>query len=157
MEPYDKIVPEVLREKFPDAKIEVVTWPVKGKTLAEIEAWAKRVRGMQPSLVVFAVPGDVATGAPPENYEETLSDDEAFVRRYIWSLASCCGYGCATNDVLPVLPSVTEPVDDSNKSRESLAEKAIRGYDSKYITRPSGSTQTAREIVTEWINKQLAK
>ena len=31
-------------------------WPVEGQTLAQIEKWARAVRGMEPDLVVIAVP-----------------------------------------------------------------------------------------------------
>ena len=44
MPPYDKIVPEVLAKSFPDARFNVVPWPVEGRSLAEITAWGEGVR-----------------------------------------------------------------------------------------------------------------
>lgn len=150
MEPYDKIVPEVLCEKFPAAKIEVVTWPVTDKSLAEIETWAKKVRGLKANLIVFAIPG----GTVPKT--QTAASEETFILKYSWALALCFGFGSATGDVVPVLPSVTDPVSDFGKPWEALAKRNIQGYDVECIQRPAGSTATARQIVADWIDKRIA-
>lgn len=149
MQPYDKIVPEVLREKFPGAKVVAVTWPVEGKSLAEIEAWAKNVRGMKSNLLVFAIPGATAP------VTHTTADEQTFVRTYTWALALCFDFGRATADVVPVLPSVTSPVEDSGKPWEALAKRMIRGYDVEWIERPAGSSKTARQIVGDWIDSRI--
>lgn len=148
MEPYDKIVPELLRERFPDAEISVVTWPVTGQSLTEIETWANKIRGLKPNLVMFAIPGTTV----PES--QTQVNEEAFVRKYTWALALCCGYGHANHDVVPVLPSVTGPIRDADKHWESLAKRAIRGYDFEAIACPVDHPKTAPQIVAEWIEKR---
>ncbi len=140
MQPYDEIVPAILRERFPQAEMETVTWPVKGKSLDEIEAWAKNVRNLNPNLVVFAIPGDIAA-----------VNDQQYVRQYCWSLAQSFSFGRATFDTVPVLPSVAGQLDDSAKVREELAKGVIRGYDVECIERLAGCTKTARQIVSEWI------
>ncbi|MBN2295590.1 MAG: SGNH/GDSL hydrolase family protein [Pirellulales bacterium] len=150
MEPYDKIMPDVLREKFPSAKIEAVTWPVTGKSLEDIEVWAKDVRGLKANMIVFAIPESMAQKT------QTKESEETFVRKYTWALALCFGYGPSTGDVVPVLPSVTKPVDDPGKSWEALAKRIIRGYDVEFIQRPAGNTKNARQIVTDWVDKHLA-
>ncbi|MEA1951885.1 MAG: GDSL-type esterase/lipase family protein [Planctomycetota bacterium] len=150
MQPYDKIVPAVLREKFPAAKINVVSWPVAGQSLEDIEVWAKNVRGFKANLIVFAIPGAVAPKTRTEESEET------YVRKYTWALALCFGFGPATGDVVPILPSVTNSLDESGQSWEALAKRIIRGYDVKCIQRPEGNTKTARQIVSDWIDTRIA-
>ena len=150
MEPYDKIVPKVLQEKFPGAKIETVVWPAVGRTLAEIESWAEKVRDMKPNLVVTAIPAS----ASPASIDAAAEED--FVKKYCWVLALCFDYAYATFDTVPVLPSVTGSLDETAKNWESLAEQVIRGYDVEYIARPTGSNKTPAEIVGEWIGKRIA-
>ncbi len=154
MQPYDKIVPEALQEWFPTAEIEVVTWPVEGKSLEEIESWARSVRGLQPNLVVFAVP-DAAVSA--EESTQDSDEEEALIRKYIWSLALCFARNRATHDVMVILPSVTNPVRESGRRWEGLARQIAFGYDVKGIERPVGSSQTAMQIVAGWIDQQVAE
>ena len=144
MEPYDEIVPAALRECFPQAAMETVTWPVEGKSLDAIEVWAKNVRNLKPDLVVFAIPGEVKAASDPQ-----------FVRQYCWSLAQSFSFGRATFDTVPVLPSVAGQLDDSAKLREELAKRVIRGYDVECIERTAGCTKTARQIVSEWIEHRM--
>ena len=104
MPPYDKIVPEVLAKSFPDARFDVVPWPVEGRSLAEITAWGEGVRALKPNLVVVAIPASVAADS-----------EEAFIRQYAWALATSLSYGDAEWDMIPILPSVAGPPKRQNR------------------------------------------
>jgi len=146
MPPYDTLVPDALRQLFPTAKIDVTTWPVEGKSLAEIEQWAKRIRAMAPHLVVVAVPA--AAGAP---------DAGAFIRSYNdvlnWSIA----FEKANWDLLSILPSVTGPVPATQRDREALARRIILGKDYACVERRQGDQRPARELLLQLITEQKAK
>ena len=145
MPPYDAIVPDVLRELFPKAEIQVTPWPVEGQTLAAIEQWAKRIRKEPPHLVVVAVPA--AAAAP---------DDGAFIRSFNWVLNWSINFGKARWDLLPILPSVTGPVPAAERARAKLASRIIVGKDYLAVTRAPGDKRPAREVLREWIVKQKA-
>ncbi len=145
MEPYDKMVEPLLKKRFPDAKLEVVTWPTKGKTLAEIDAWAKHVRGLKPTLVLFAIP--VTADA-----EEV----EAFLRPYQWSLAQCLAFSAPQWDFLPITANVTATVPETSKCHhDRLARQIFLGYDYRPLDRSEGDTRSAEAILDEFVEKNL--
>jgi RNase H-fold protein (predicted Holliday junction resolvase) len=140
MPPYDKLLPEALRVQFPQAKLQVTSWPVEGKSVAELNEWSKRVRGMKPHLVVVAVPAnatDKSQGDYIRNYEWVLNRSFHFSRR-LW-------------DVLPVLPSVTGKIPDRDADRALLARKLVRGKDVQMLDRRPGDSRSAKAIVAEWV------
>jgi lysophospholipase L1-like esterase/RNase H-fold protein (predicted Holliday junction resolvase) len=140
MPPYDKLLPEVLLAKFPQAKLQVTSWPVEGKSVAELSEWSKRVRGMNPHLVVVAVPAnatDKSQGDYIRNYEWVLNRSFHFSRR-LW-------------DVLPVLPSATGPVADDDHDRALLAQKLVQGKDVQLLDRRPGDSRSAKAILAEWV------
>jgi acyl-CoA thioesterase I len=141
MPPYDKIMPEALKKSFPNAKIEVVSWPVEGRSLAEIVAWSEKVRAMKPNLVVVAIPASAGSDG-----------EESFIRHYAWTLACSLPFGYAEWDLVPILPSVTQPPSGKvEQDRAALAGRIIPGYDYAHVDRTSGDNRSAEEIVTAWI------
>jgi len=143
MPPYDRIVPEALREVFPEAEIRVTVWPVEGQSLWAIEAWGKSVRGRKPHLVVVAVPGD--RGA---------DDEETFLRSYNWVLNWSVDFGQAHWDLVPILPSVAGELTDEERRREALVRRITMGIDTRWIERESGDERTPAEVVADWIGEQ---
>ena len=83
MPPHDTVLPETLKKEFPNAKIEVTPWPVKGQNLAEIRTWSQKIRKMAPDLVVINIPP--ATLSQPEKND--------FIRDYQWILNNSFHFG----------------------------------------------------------------
>src|SRR5262249_19832341 len=52
MPPYDRVLGPALQDIDPKVKVEVAPWPTAGKTLPQLEAEAKKVRGMKQDLVI---------------------------------------------------------------------------------------------------------
>lgn len=74
MPPFDTLIAPILKQRYPTATIEVVSWPVTGLTLRELEVTAnKTVRAMKPNLVLLAVHRAAKADA-----------DEEFARSYSW-------------------------------------------------------------------------
>ncbi|MBI2479474.1 MAG: hypothetical protein HYV60_12830, partial [Planctomycetia bacterium] len=141
--PYDEFITVALREHFPDAQFEVVNWPVAGRTLAEISNWAKQIRGMQPDLVLPAVPDDVQ-----------FSDKGAFVRDYEWVLNWSFQFAGRPWDVVPVLPAVTAEVPDESRTTVSLARQIVTGKDVRFIDRMPDDTHSDQAAVKTWVAEQ---
>jgi len=143
MQPYDRLVPEVLGELFPGAEFRVTTWPVQEQSLAAIEQWGKGIRKQKPDLVVVAVPAGLQG-----------DDLEAFIRSYNWALNWSIGFGRAGWDLLPILPSVAGPLDAAGQKEEDLARRIIAGMDTKHLERGRDDDRTAKEMLKDWIRKQ---
>ncbi len=146
MPPYDKIVPDVLKEFFPTARVDVTTWPVEGQSLDAMEAWSKGIRAKSPTLVVLAVP----VGA-------NAKDDEAFIRSYNWIINWSTSYQLAAWDLMFILPNVTASTESNNCRHTDLARRIIAGYDAEYIDRKDGDRRSARQIVSEWVGQRMNK
>jgi acyl-CoA thioesterase I len=148
MPPYDRIIPEVLAELFPRAKVNVTTWPVEGQSLAEMVKWSEGIRGRSriANLVVLAVPA----GA-------NAKDTESFIRQYNTVRSNCVGFARAEWDWLPILLSVTAPVAPSDLERAELARRVIVGGDVEYVDRKPNDTRPARQMLLEWIRARGAK
>ncbi len=145
MPPYDRLVPDVLRELFPQAKIEVTVWPTQGQLLAQLEQWAAGVRRKRPNLVVIAIPAS-ARG----------NQEDDFIRAYSWILDLSIDFGYLTWDRMVVLPSVTGPLDAEQKRAETLARRIILGADAEVVDRRPGDTRSTAEIVRAWIHRQAS-
>lgn len=143
MPPYDRLVPEALRELSPQAKIDVTVWPTEGQSLKQLEQWAAGVRRQKPNLVVIAVPASVRA-----------SSEDDFIRAYSWILDLSIDFGYLSWDRMVVLPSVTGPLDAEQSRAESLAGRIILGADAAVVQRRPGDTRTAAEIVRAWIARQ---
>lgn len=138
--PYDEIIPAALRMHFPAAEIEVTNWPVEGQSLAEISNWAKRIRAMNPDLVVPAVPANVVS-----------PDPESFVRDYEWVLNWSFQFAGRPWDVVPVLPTVAGDVPADSQPFADAARHIAIGKDVQFIDRSPEDGRPAQQIVETWI------
>ena len=168
MPPFDVMLPEVLRKHFPDAVINVTTWPVEGQSMADMAEWAKQIRAMKPNLVIPFV----AATTPS-------ADDEQFVHDYEWVLNWSFQFAGRPWDVVPVLPSVlqvppddvsgdnpdAEPVTQENADQTSvdvaaaldraeLVNRIVLGKDVQFIDRSRTDARPAEQVVNEWVAEQ---
>ncbi len=141
MSPYDKIVPDALRKLYPEAKINVTTWPTEGQSVAELEEWAKRIRKQRPHLVVVAVPADAGA-----------ANDEAYIRSYNWVVSWSFSFGHTQWDVLPILPAVTRELQPGQQRRAELAWRIIGGSDIRCVERSDSDARQPGEILQQWIS-----
>lgn len=145
MPPYDRILPEVIRKIYPDAVINMTSWPVKGSALNTIEKWAKdNIRKMKPDLVAVAVPAGAQA-----------SDEEHYIRSYDWVLNWSLAYGQQTWDTFAVLPSVTDrQIQTNDLARAELARRVVLGKDIGFIERTAGDNSTPADILLRWFQDQ---
>jgi len=144
MPPYDRLLPEVLREEFPAVQVRVTPWPTAGQSLADMEQWARQIRKQAPHLVVVAVPAAA-----------TAANDEAYLRSYAWILNWSIDFGLARWDRLAIVPAITAPVAADQQGRQALAERVIRGADCDCLSRGPGDHRTAEEILRQWLRGQM--
>ena len=143
MPPADALVETVLRSRHPDAQLEMMPWPVEGRTLAQIEKWSKAVRGMEPDLVVIAVPPDA-----------TAADEEAFIRSYSWVLNWSLSFGRREWDVVALMPSVFGAPTGQQLGDvlvTDLTRDVVRGQDIPWLERAPGDARPALELLDEWL------
>lgn len=148
MPPYDTLFPAELGKPFPDAQVQVESWPVADLSLAQIEQAAQeRVRQRQPDLVVIAVP---RTAAAPS--------DETFAGSYAWIMNWSLNFGAPTWDVVVIHPSVAELETNSDAApRDNLVRRLVRAQDLPLIDRMPGSQSDAAAIVREWLERLRAR
>jgi len=142
--PYDRIMPEMLRKLYPDAVINMTTWPVTGTALGDIEKWAKDIRNLKPNLVVVAVPAEVQA-----------SDEEQYIRSYDWVLNWSLDFGKQTWDTIAILPSVTEShLKTNDLPRAELARRVILGKDIGFVERTARDNSAPDDILLRWCQGQ---
>ncbi len=145
--PYDLILPKLLKERFGDAEIKTVSWPMEDVSLADCQRWAAKVRGLNPTLVAVAIP--VAVDA---------ASDEEFIRQSMWTLAQCAAFGAAQWDLLPILPNLAAEIPPEKKRlHETFASEVLKGCDYEIVAREAGDTRTAEEILGAWVDKVLER
>jgi lysophospholipase L1-like esterase len=154
MPPYDALVEAALRTVRPQARVEVTTWPVEGKSLAEIEREAQ-ARGWpsldsappekRPDLVVIAV----RAGARADS-------DEQFYRSYSWVLNWSLSFGRAEWDCVAILPSVAKPdLDHGERAAEGFAREVVEAQDIGWLARADGDVTPAGELLARWLKHEL--
>jgi lysophospholipase L1-like esterase/acetyl esterase/lipase len=143
MPPYDQIIPEQLQKTFPDAAFEVTVWPTENKSVAEMAEWAKQIRGLQPDLVVPAIPLSSIAGSRDE-----------FVRNYEWALNWSFQFAGRPWDVVPVLPLASRPLSESQQAEIDIAREIILGKDVRFIEREQNDDGMAEDIIQAWIVRQ---
>ncbi|MDA1049627.1 MAG: GDSL-type esterase/lipase family protein [Planctomycetota bacterium] len=141
--PYDEIFPAAIRAHFADTEFHVTSWPVEGQTLAEISNWAKQIRGMNPDLVVPAIPASVAS-----------PDLGAFIRDYEWVLNWSFQFAGRPWDVVPVLPTVAGEVPAESQSFADAAQHIAIGKDVRFIDRSLDDVRSTQEVVAAWVTEQ---
>lgn len=141
--PYDKLVPELLRHHFPDAKLEVIVWPVQEQTIADASAWAKRIRQLQPQLVIPTIPPAASKAS-----------QAAFIHDFQWVLNFSLPFSGRAWGVVPILPLETQHESDTQKQYADLASQIILGKDLLFIERQADDLRSPSEIVGSWIDTQ---
>lgn len=144
MPPFEKQIETAIRQKYPDAMVEVTPWPANGRTLREIETEASQtVRMMKPDLVLIAVPRS-ATAEP----------DEEFARSYSWVMNWSLSFGLAEWDCVVIHPSVAAPADSS--PRDALVRRLAAAQDLHLIDRAAADASSSEVILARWIESLAA-
>ena len=145
MPPYDTLVGPILKKLDPEAKIEVSTWEVAGKSLGEIEEDAKNVRELRPDLVIVAVPLVPSTEPVP-----------GFARSYGWILSRSLSFGIQEWDVLALPPSLAEPVkSESQRLQDKLVQRLIAAQDLSLIARQPNDHRPAADVLSGWFEDEF--
>ncbi|GMV92563.1 MAG: hypothetical protein AMXMBFR82_23410 [Candidatus Hydrogenedentota bacterium] len=146
MPPYDTLVPDAIRACVSNAQLEVTVWLVEGKSLSEIEADAKAVRGMGVDLVVVAVPPGASADSP-----------EQFVRSYSWIMNYALSFGHQEWDVIALPPSLaTSELTGEAAEHDRLAQGLIHSQDLGTVVRAAADQRPAGELLAEWLRTQIA-
>jgi hypothetical protein len=143
MEPVAAMVEAAIRQYHPDAKVELTTWAVAGKSLALLEQEANtQVRAMKPDLVVLTIPAELA-----------VANDEPTVHSLSWIMNWSLSFGLQEWDCVVIHPSVLTPAADPGK--DSLIRKLVHAQHLALIDRASES-ESAAEIIQQWFKGDLS-
>lgn len=143
MEPIAAMIESAIHQQDPNAKVEVTTWPVAGKSLAQLEQDAKNmVRAMKPDLVVLTIPASAAA-----------ENDEQRVHAISWLMNWSLSFAHQEWDCVVVHSSVAEPNADS--SHALVIRKLIRAQHLVMIDREPDDAADAETIVREWFQSHL--
>jgi acyl-CoA thioesterase I len=141
MPPYDTVVPEVITQVYPSAQVQTTVWEARGKSIAELEAWAKGIRERRPNLVVVAIPAGIKA-----------DHMEHFIRSYHWVLNWGLSYALSEWDLVVVMPSVTQaPTSTQPNEVEGLIREITLGHDIGLIDRAPGDASPAGQILLTWL------
>ena len=139
MPPFDKLIGPALKQRQPNAVVEVTPWPTEGKSLGDLERAANQiVRAMKPDLVLLAIPRTATTGS-----------DEEFVRAYSWIMNWSLSFGHQEWDCFVVHPSVTSP--GSPSPRDDLVRRLVRAQDLSLLDRAAGDDTAAEGLLAKWL------
>jgi hypothetical protein len=142
MEPLAASAEAVVRRLHPDAKVEVTTWSVAGKSLVQLEQEANAtVRAMKPDLVLLTIPADAAA-----------ENDEQRVHSISWIMNWSLSFGHQEWDCVVVHPSVYTPTNESPNS--ILIRNLVHAQHLPLIDRPAGDPSTADELLFRWFGSQ---
>lgn len=143
MPPLDAVIGPAIERHFAGAKVTVMSWPVEGRTLAQVEADARKVRKMGVDLVLLAVPVSAAAATFRE-----------FHRRYSWIMNWSLSYGRREWDVIAVPPSTVEDgLGDAGRRHEEFARRLIRAQDLGTIERAQGDTRPLADRIASWFSE----
>jgi len=143
MPPLDSLIGPVLKEQYPDAVLEISTWPTADKTLAELEQDAKeRVRAFRPDLVLISVP----RGARSDS-------QESFISSYAWIMNWSLSFGAQEWDCIVVHPSLVDP-DHPDAEHDELIRRLVRAQDLALVDRNPQDQRPVADILVEWFRSQ---
>ncbi len=141
MPPFDGLIGPALKQLSPQATAEVTVWQTTGKSLAEIERFAKdSVRAMKPDLVIIAVPAGI-----------TAATEEEYFRSYSWIMNWSLSFGHQEWDCLVVHPSVVSP--GSPDPRQALIRQLVKAQELTLIDRPSDDAASAEAIFAKGLKR----
>ncbi len=142
MPPLDEQLGGALKQLAPHAALEIMPWPVEGKSLSEIEQDAQaRVRPLKPDLVVLAVPR-AAQG-------DSL---ESFIHSYSWIMNWSLSFATQEWDCLVVHPSLFAP-EPSDARHDALIRQLVRAQDLTLVDRPADNQASAEQLLADWLKK----
>jgi lysophospholipase L1-like esterase len=142
MEPVAAMVEAAIRSHYPNAKVELTTWTVPGKSLAQLEQEANaQVRAMKPDLVVLTIPAELA-----------VANDEPTVHSMSWIMNWSLSFGLQEWDCVVVHPSVLTP--SADPGQDTLIRKLVHAQHLALIDRTS-ETLTATEHFHAWFSNEL--
>jgi lysophospholipase L1-like esterase len=146
MPPLDTLIAPALTRRHPSAQIAVTPWPNEGRTLVQIEAAAKEVRGKTYDLVLIAVPA----GAGRE------LDDAEFHRRYTWILNWSINFAAPTWDTLVFPPSaLSVTLIEADRRQDERARRVVASKDLSAIARRDGEPDALLEWFERWVAATL--
>jgi len=148
MPPADQLLAKAVRGLSPEPKLAIQRWEVEGKTLAEIEASARRVRGNpEIDLVLVCVPEPVIPTENPSSSE---------ISSYSWILNHALSFGRQEWDVVVIAPSVLgSRLTADSSAREEFTRRLTRAQDLSLIARPQSEADTpGEELLLRWLRAQ---
>ncbi|NSW56165.1 MAG: hypothetical protein HPY44_09130 [Armatimonadetes bacterium] len=141
MPPAASLIAPALASLDARAQVNVIEWPLGDGSLASMENWGRGVRGLNPDLVLIAVPASA-----------TSSSEEQFIRSYSWIVNWSLSFGKREWDCVAVLPSVFKPeLTEAEGAAEAFALDVIRGNDIPWISRAEGDQRDGFEILKSWL------
>ena len=143
MPPYDRLMADALKKKYPDAQLQVTTWPIENQSLAQLGEWANQVRGLKPNLVVPAIPPSVLTG---DVQHDVLGCEKVLNR--------CFPFAGRAWDVVPIQPRVANPDGAMAPQALWLSREMAAGKDLRSIDRLAGDQRSVEDLLTAWIQEQ---
>jgi hypothetical protein len=143
MPPLDALIEPVLKKQYPDALVEVTTWPTADKTLAELERDAKeRVRAFRPDLVLVSVPRSAK-----------FDSQESFISSYTWIMNWSLSFGAQEWDCIVVHASLVDP-DHPDAEHDELIRQLVRAQDLTLVDRKAEDQRPVADILIEWFRSQ---
>lgn len=145
MPPFDKLIDDSLRSVFPDAELNIESWPTMGLSMYQLRKDAShRIRTQKPDLVLVATPGNAVA-----------KDREEFFHEQTWIVNYALSFGKQEWDLVVIHPSVAAP-DSEVSERDHWIRSITRAQDLNLLDRPANDTRSAGEILTAWVSSQFA-
>jgi lysophospholipase L1-like esterase len=137
-----------LRAAVPGVELVPVVWPVKGQSLAQLEAWAKGIRQQAKRVLVVG-------SFSPEAVVCSASE-EAFVRQAAWVANHALAFGRREWDVVFVAPTVAGPdLTPEQRAGAALVQGMVEAHDLVWVE-PPGADSTARQAaLRDWFRREL--
>jgi lysophospholipase L1-like esterase len=146
MPPYDTMISGLLTQFQAETRVEVSSWNVSGKTLAEIESDAKAIRERQPDLVIVAIP-----------LMANIESVPTFARAYGRILNGSLSFALREWDVLALPPSLDVPLrTDEQRHQDEVVRRVILSKDLPLILRDPGNSAPAVELLGNWLRAAIA-
>jgi hypothetical protein len=144
MPPFDQWIGSAIEAEAPGARVEVTPWPTEGKSLAEIEQYAREhVRPSAPDLVLLAVPRTAKADSR-----------ESFIHGQSWIMNNSLSFGSGGWDCVVVHPSVAGPDPNPADGRDGLIRRLVRAQDLTLIDRRADDQRTAAEFLRDWLRRK---
>lgn len=148
MPPMDELLAKAFQGLRPEPKVAIRRWEVEGKTLAEIEASAREVRGNpEVDLVLVCLPTEVTPFGNASHSE---------ISSVSWILNHSLAFGRQQWDVVVVAPSVLGgKLTADAGAREEFIRRMTRAQDLTLIVRPPALEDTpGEELLLRWLRAQ---